>query len=114
LVNGQYACVGTSPNAQWNELHTGNGNSGTMIDWKLGPTDPVDPSTTVGAYQVTAGPAGGGQNPGLITYTYGSTAYGYYIVANLGASVPNPGQYSFCGYSGGAPQLAVTISASHC
>jgi hypothetical protein len=111
LIGGQYACVGSSPTAQWNELHTGSASSstGSMVDYKLGPTDKVDPSTTVGTYRISAGPLGGGQNPGLITYTYGSQAYGYYIVDNL--SHP---QYSFCGATGGVPQLAVTVSGSHC
>jgi hypothetical protein len=111
LVSNKYACVGSSPNAQWNELHNSSSGSGNVLDYKLGPASPTDPSDTpahpTGTFAVT-GP-GGNSTPGVIVYTYSSGAYGYYIVNNL-----SPPRYSFCGQSGGAPQMAVTISASHC
>ena len=110
LVSGQYACVGASPNAQWDELHTGSGATGMVLDYKLGPSSPTDPSDTpahpTGTYAISA--PQGAQAPGLITYTYGSGSFAYRIVNNLGAPL-----YSFCGI-GAAPQLAVTISPSHC
>ena len=109
LVANQYACVGTSPNAEWNELHNSNGRAGNVLDYKKGPKDPVDPSDTAshptGSYVI----AGSHNNPGTITYTYGTNAYGYYVVDTSTAPV-----YSFCGMSGGAPNLSVTISPTHC
>lgn len=110
LVSNKYACVGSSPNAQWNELHNSSAATGNVLDYKLGPTSATDPSDTpshpTGQYAISA--PQGAQAPGLITYTYGAQSYAYYIVNNLGAP-----QYSFCGV-GTAPQLAVTISPSHC
>lgn len=110
LVSNQYACVGRFPNAQWNELHNSSAATGNVLDYKLGPTSPTDPSDTAthptGQYKITA--PNGSQLPGLITYTYGTYIYAYNVVDNL----THP-QYSFCG-TGSAPQLAVTISATHC
>ncbi|HBK05392.1 MAG TPA: hypothetical protein DDZ81_05950 [Acetobacteraceae bacterium] len=110
LVVTKYACVGTFPNAQWNELHNSSTASGNVLDYKLGPTSPTDPSDTpahpTGQFAISA--PNGAQAPGLITYTYGANSYTYYVVNNL-----TPPRYSFCG-TGAAPQLAVTISATHC
>jgi hypothetical protein len=115
LVANRYACVGSFPTAQWNELHSGS----NVLDYKKGPTDPVDPSDTAtnptGTFAVTGG------DSGTITYTYGSSAYGYNIRANgtgtgtgTGTLTYSVGTYSFCGVSGGAPNLLVTIAAAHC
>ena len=96
LLNTKYACVGTYPNAQWNELHTG----GTVTDYKLGATDPKDPSTVVGSYSVTSVPQSGNtQGPGYVTYTYsgGGGTYDYYVNNTNGITpISNPGTYSFC------------------
>lgn len=106
LLTNKYACVGTPPNASWNELHSG----GNVIDYKLGPTDPVDPSKTVGTYTFS------GQTTGTVTYNYGSGGtYAYTIRNNLGGTlgVGGSGTFSFCG-TGGAPNLAVKVQASNC
>lgn len=115
LLANRYACVGTSPNAQWNELHSG----GLVLDYKKGPTDPVDPSDTpshpTGSYTVTG--LGSSQTTGTVHYNYGAGGtFAYNIIANLGAGFPpfvSGGQYSFCAVGGGQ-NLAVTISATHC
>lgn len=105
LVAGKYACYGPGayPNVQWNELHTGT-SSGTVTDYKKGPSDPVDPTKAVGTYAIT------GTNSAIITYTYsdGGGAYGYNVYANLGTASPNPGNYSFC-TTGGGVNLPVTV-----
>jgi hypothetical protein len=111
LIANQYACADLSATEHWNELHNSASGSGSVLDYKKGPTDPVDPSDTVshptGTFSITA--PSGDANPGVITYTYPSGSFGYYVVNNL-----TPPLYSFCGESGGAPQLAVTIQATHC
>lgn len=109
LLNNRYACVGTSPNADWNELHSG----GFVLDYKKGPADKVDPSDTLahptGTYAITA-------LPGTVTYTYpGGHVYGYTIHANGTGTIPwsKPGTYSFCTTTGGL-NLLVTVQATHC
>ena len=110
LVSNKYACVGSSPNAQWNELHNSSGTTGSVLDYKLGPTSTTDPSDTAshptGQYSIKGD--GNSGHPGTITYTYGAQSFAYTVIDNL----THP-QYSFCG-TGGAPPLAVTISAAHC
>ena len=106
-VIGKYTCVGSFPHAQWNELLSGSANSGNVIDYKLGPTDPIDPTKQVGTYTVTVT----GNNVGILTYTYGSTSYAYQIQkpSTLGTSFTA----LFCpqgsGYSG-----PVNVQPSHC
>ncbi len=114
LLNNRYACIGSSPNATWNELHT----AGKVLDYKLGPSHATDPSATAsnptGTY-ATAG-SGGPQGPGTVTYNYGSGGtYAYNVRANLTGTIPwsGTGTYSFCG-TGGASNFAVTISATNC
>ncbi|MDR3533266.1 MAG: hypothetical protein P4L90_22245 [Rhodopila sp.] len=116
LLNNRYACVGSSPNASWNELH--DSGSGKVLDYKQGPTDPTDPSDTVshptGSYTIVG--AGGPQGVGTVTYNYGAGGtYAYNIRANLGGTIPwkSPATYSFCTTTGGQ-NLAVTIQATHC
>jgi len=112
---GRYACIGTSPNAQWNELHTG----GNVLDYKRGLNDPVDPSDTpahpTGTYTIVSTNPVNSQAPGTIAYTYGPLSYTYTIYATGTGTIPysNPGTYAFCG-SGGAPTLLVTVSKPHC
>ena len=112
VVSNQYVCADITPTQHWNELHASASGRGNVLDYKKGPTDPVDPSDTpthpTGTFALSNG-VGGAQGPGIITYTYGSGSYGYYVVDNL----THP-QYSYCGESGGAPNLAVTISPTHC
>jgi hypothetical protein len=95
LLTNNTACVGSTPNAQWSEWH----NAGTLVDWKKGPSDPRDPTTTVGTYVISAN----GDNGGRVTYTYGINSYSYAVQA---ATVPI---YTFCPLTGGGATLSVTI-----
>ncbi len=101
---GKYTCVGIYPHAQWNELLSGTATAGSVIDYKLGPTDPVDPTKQVGTYTVT------GTTVGVLNYTYGATTYSYQIEKTSSAA---PFTTLFCpvgpGYSG-----LVNVQASHC
>jgi len=115
LIAGRYACANISPTQHWNELH----QAGKVLDYKKGPTDPIDPSDTAthptGTFAVTG--SGGPQTTGTVTYNYGAGGtYGYNIYANGTGTNPfsATGTYSFCGVTGGAPQLLVTVSSSHC
>lgn len=62
LVGGNTLCAARN-GERWQEYHQGNSN-GSLIDWKRGPTDPVDPTETVGAWS-----AQNGSNSSL-THTY--------------------------------------------
>jgi hypothetical protein len=57
----------------WQEFHSGNGNNSPLIDYKLGPNHPIDPTKQVGTWN-----AQNGANSSL-THTYGSTSYGWLV-----------------------------------
>lgn len=70
---------------KWQEYHAPDG---ALIDYKMGPTDKVDPSKRVGSWSVT-GNSGGSQ--AKVNYDYGSGGQSSYSVYANGA-----GSYSFC------------------
>lgn len=86
LIPGKTVCakLGTE---QWQEQHI---TGGVLVDYKKGPSDPVDPSVPVGTWGIASD---------IVTYTYGSTSYGYTVHAEGGAF------YTFCGVTGGAPVI---------
>lgn len=90
LLTGNTACYPAGGPPWTNqELHSG----GNIIDYKKGPSDPVDPSKTIGTYAVT------GTDMGVVTYSYtGGGSFSYEVFG--GASLPL-GNYDFC--SGGSP-----------
>jgi hypothetical protein len=99
LLAGNTACVGHTPSAEWSEWHNG-GMTGSVVDWKKGLTDPIDPTTNVGTYTIASS-----ITAGEVTYTYGSggPSYSYYV--QQGSTNP----YIFCGVSG-SPILSVTVN----
>jgi hypothetical protein len=101
LVAGNYTCVGSSPNATWNELLTGSA-TGTVTDYKLGPSSPTDPTTQVGTYAVS------GADIGVLVYSYtGGGSFSYNI---SGTSSP----YNFCPVGGGGTTLIVNVQPGPC
>ena len=115
-VTGKYTCVGASPNATWNELLS-KGSSGTVTDYKLGPSDPRDPSKQVGTFTV------GGQNDntsgGILTYLYtgDGTTYPYMIDTGTANGTLGASPYVFCQLSGGNPNginFTVNVQAGPC
>ena len=97
---------------EWQEFHQGaTAAGGNLIDYKKGPTDPVDPSATVGTWAILDSTQG---SP--VQYTYGVTSYKYTVCAQ-GANT------HFCGAqfggrdimnakvggSGGSPQSCASI-----
>jgi hypothetical protein len=98
LLLGKYACVP----GQWNEILAG-GATGTVTDYKKGPSDPVDPSSRVGTYTITTGVANAYDR---ITYDYGSCgSYTYVITPKAGTTV---GTYDFCNIATGQ-HISVTV-----
>ena len=100
LVSGKYVCAGTFPNATWNELH----NAGVVTDYKLGPTDPKDPSTVVASYAV-----GAVNGYGDITYNYnnGQNVYTYFVIPVSGNT------YNFCNVFT-YQTYALSVQGTHC
>jgi hypothetical protein len=62
---GKTVCVGNSPNWAAQETHIA---PNVLKDYKKGPTDQVDPTTTIGTWSMD------GQK---VKYNYGSTTYTY-------------------------------------
>jgi hypothetical protein len=98
LLANNTACVGHTPTAQWSEWHNG-GATGTVVDWKLGASNPVDPTKAVGTYTISLN-----FTAGTVTYNYtGGGTYAYYV--QQGSANP----YTFCNTSG-SPVLSVTVN----
>lgn len=86
LLTGNTVCVGSPGNWEAQEFHKSDGN---LIDYKKGPSDPVDPTATVGSWSITGTGAAT-----RVNYTYGTTTY------NNAVWDHGDGTYSFCNQSG--------------
>jgi hypothetical protein len=102
LLEGQYAC-GASGGQTWDERHSG----GLVLDYKKGPTDPVDPSDTT-SHPTGSYAYGASGTDGTVTYTYGGAPAAYFIQSAGGSS------YYFCPIGGTGSVLNITVQASHC
>lgn len=95
------------------EYHTGavGANSGNVIDYKKGPTDPRDPSKQIGSYTIV-----GTGNGGQITYNYtNGPSYSYSV---WGTQTSGSGTYDFCNgttpLTGRVKIIAQTGAAQSC
>jgi len=86
LVPGKTVCA-TLGNDSWQEFHQGSAGSlgGSLIDYKKGPGDAVDPTETVGSWSISGG---------TITHTYGGSSSYSYTVCKISDT-----QVTFCGNS---------------
>lgn len=91
-ITAKTVCA-TIGSQKWQEYHKPGGD---LIDYKKGPTNPVDPSKKVGTWST-----GGNGSNSLVTYNYG-TGGSYSYKVHL-----NGGTYTFCGV--GAPTLDVIL-----
>lgn len=95
---GKMAC-GTAGTERWQEWHNGNAAGGVVIDFKLGPGHPVDPSGRVGTYSVSTA----GTNS-TVSYAYGGSTNYAYRVCRVGST-----SYAFCGAALGGRDIAGVI-----
>ncbi len=79
LVRGNTMCAARGADS-WQEFHQGTGNSGDLIDYKLGPNHPIDPTKKVGTWSARNG------NDSSLTHTYGSTSYSWLVCAAAGGT----------------------------
>lgn len=101
-LSGMTVCA-TRGDEQWQEQHQGS-SGGALVDYKKGPSDPVDPSKEVGSWNIS----GTGTNA-VVTYNYGSGGtYSYAVHDN------EDGTYSFCGDSTGEEIVATIVPAAPC
>lgn len=79
LVSGRTLCAARGSD-RWQEFHNGGPSGGALIDYKLGASHAVDPTTTVGAWS-----AQNGANS-LLTHSYtGGSSYPW-MVCQVGTS----------------------------
>ena len=105
LLSQRYVCASRG-NDSWKEKHLGT-TSGNVEDYKLGPTDPVDPTKIVGTFAITSG-----ASPDTITYNYGDPGGPYrYVVTRIGGQAS--AQFNFCNFSTGVI-IQGTVQTAHC
>jgi hypothetical protein len=91
LLSNKMVC-GNVGGEVWQEWHNG-ATSGPVVDYKKGPGDAVDPSTTVGTYTVNT--------DNTVSYNYpGQPAYRYDVCL-----VASTNSYTFCGASYGGRNI---------
>jgi hypothetical protein len=95
LLSNKMVCASVG-NEAWQEWHNGSGSGGgPVVDYKLGPGDPRDPSTAVGNYTVNT-------TASTVTYNYGAGGGTYTYDVCL---VSNANSYTFCGSSYGGRNI---------
>ena len=92
LLGNKMACANVG-SEKWQEWHNGT-SSGPLVDYKLGPTDTRDPSSTVGNYTVDI-------TANTVTYNYtGGGTYTYDV-----CYVNTSNTYTFCGANYGGRNI---------
>ena len=89
LLGNKTVCAAAG-NDSWQEFHSGATEAGgPLIDYKLGPGHPVDPSETVGSWSVVSG--AGTRTGAAVSHNYGSGGTYTYVVCDAAGTV------NFCG-----------------
>jgi hypothetical protein len=89
LLSNKMVCASVGGEA-WQEWH----NGGTLVDYKRGPADKSDPSSTVGTYSV------GSNNTVTYIYAGGGGSYTYDV-----CMVSSSNTYTFCGANWGGRNI---------
>jgi hypothetical protein len=102
LLAGMTVCKSNGSDWEWQEYHTPGG--GDLIDYKKGPTDTNDPTSTVGSWSAS-GPD--------VTYNYNTGESFTYQVWQTSTD-PAPKVYSFCNGSSEVVGGATLSTAASC
>lgn len=106
-LSGNTVCVAKGGGGWQNqELHSGGPASGSLIDYKKGPSDPIDPTSTVGTWSIS-----GTGTSTSVTYSYPSGSTGTYAVCSA-QSQPGPGAtIGFCPDNNSSSVITATLLA---
>lgn len=85
---GKTVCVGSGGNWNNQEFHSGSGG-GPIIDWKKGPSDPADPTKTIGAWSISGNTIIYNYNGPTFTYSIWKQTNGSYDFCNGSATMVN-------------------------
>jgi hypothetical protein len=104
-LTGRTVCVAKAGGGWENqEEHVAGG---TLRDYKKGPTDPVDPSETVGTWSIS----GTGASTS-VTHNYGSQSYTWFACTTKSNGKPVTGDpISFCSSATGSSVVNATLKA---
>ena len=97
LLTGNSMCQTWPEVAQ--EQHV---SGGVLQDYKRGPLDAVDPTTSIGSWFITGS---GGRT--RVSYTYGTTTYTYAVYLVTGNAGETGSTYDFC--TGGTVKATATF-----
>lgn len=104
---GKMACAAVG-NERWQAWHSGTAAGGDLWDYKLGPSDPVDPSKKMGTYQIQFAPQGAKVSTGAtvdrVVYNYGAGGSYSYAVCRIGGNV-----HALCGAASGGRDITNVI-----
>ncbi len=106
-LSGNTVCVAKAGGGWENqEYHQSGPTSGNIVDFKKGPTDPIDPTKTIGIWTIS----GSGAST-QVTYSYASGSTGVYFVCSA-ATTPGPGDaIGFCPSANGSSTINATLKA---
>lgn len=96
LLGTSMACYPQASPFENQEYHTGSTGSstGNIIDYKKGPTDPIDPSETIGGYSISTTSGRGAH--AIITYTYTGNPSSNFTYTVWGPEPSTTNLYDFC------------------
>jgi hypothetical protein len=108
LTGSRIACYKPGSTFQNQEFLSGT-TSGSVSDYKLGTGTGAgtDPTAVVGSYTIALD----SNSKGMITYTYPSVAFAYYVVPEVGTTAGNTGTYDFYVGADGTGSNCVTFIA---
>ncbi len=95
LVSSHTLCAARGGD-RWQEYHSGGSGGGPLIDYKKGPSDAVDPTTTVGTWAATSGANS------VLTHSYTGGSSFSWLVCQAGST------YTLVS-TGGAGNIPATI-----